>query len=92
MASPPAWTPGYRVQACRSGESAIAAEALMNIAGSGETQHGTDARVSSNGRRWGREVVRSKNLLRWLARARKKCRRGASTVECKSHLVLSWHS
>jgi hypothetical protein len=34
MASPPAWTPGYRVQACRSGESAIAAEALMNNAGS----------------------------------------------------------
>jgi len=50
MASPPAWTLGYRVQACRSGESAIAAEALMNIAGSGETQHGADARVSSSGR------------------------------------------
>ena len=32
-ASPPAWTPGQRVQACRSGESAIAAEALMNNAG-----------------------------------------------------------
>ena len=56
MASPPAWTPGYRVQVCRSGESAIAAEALMNIAGSGETQHGADARVSSNGRRWGERV------------------------------------
>jgi hypothetical protein len=56
MASPPAWTLGYRVQACRSGESAIAAEALMNIAGSGETQQGADARVSSSGRRWGKEV------------------------------------
>jgi len=33
-ASPLAWTPGHRVQACRSGESAIAAEALMNNAGS----------------------------------------------------------
>jgi hypothetical protein len=40
MASSPAWTPGNRVEACRSGESAIAAEALMNIAGSGETQQG----------------------------------------------------
>jgi hypothetical protein len=56
MASPPAWTSGYRVQACRSGESAIAVEALMNIAGSGETQHGADARVSSSGRRWGNHV------------------------------------
>jgi len=51
MASSPAWTPGYRVQACRSGESVIAAEALMNIAGSGETQQSADARVSSSGRR-----------------------------------------
>jgi hypothetical protein len=33
MASPPAWAPGYRVQACRSGDSAIAAEAIMNNAG-----------------------------------------------------------
>jgi hypothetical protein len=33
VASPPAWTPGHRVQACRSSESAIAAEALMNNAG-----------------------------------------------------------
>jgi hypothetical protein len=49
MASPPAWTPGYRVQACRSGVSAIAAEAFMSIASSGETQHGADARVSSTG-------------------------------------------
>jgi hypothetical protein len=32
-ASPPAWTPGRRVQACRSGESAIAAETVMNNAG-----------------------------------------------------------
>jgi hypothetical protein len=32
-ASPPAWTLGPRVQACRSGESTIAAEALMNNAG-----------------------------------------------------------
>jgi hypothetical protein len=32
-ASPPAWTRANRVQACRSGESAIAAETLMNIAG-----------------------------------------------------------
>jgi hypothetical protein len=51
MASPPAWTPGYRVQAYRSGESTIAAEALMNIAGSGETQDGADARVSHRRRR-----------------------------------------
>lgn len=50
MASPSAWTPGYRVQACRSGESAIAAEALMNNVGLGETQQGADARVSSGGR------------------------------------------
>jgi hypothetical protein len=33
MARPPAWTPGYRVQAYRSGVSAIAAEVLMNNAG-----------------------------------------------------------
>ena len=32
-ASPPAWTPGHRVKACRSGESSIAAEVLMNNAG-----------------------------------------------------------
>jgi hypothetical protein len=32
MASPPAWTPGYNVQACRGGESAIAAEVFMNEA------------------------------------------------------------
>jgi hypothetical protein len=32
-ASPPAWTPVGRVQACRSGESTIGAEALMNNAG-----------------------------------------------------------
>jgi len=32
-ASPPAWTPGHRAQACRSGESAIAAEAIMSNAG-----------------------------------------------------------
>ena len=36
-ASPPAWTPGHRVQACRSGESAITAEALMNNAGDVKT-------------------------------------------------------
>ena len=30
--SPPAWTPGHRVKACRSGESSIAAEVLMNNA------------------------------------------------------------
>jgi len=32
-ASPPAWMPGYRIQACRSGEFAIGAEALMNNVG-----------------------------------------------------------
>jgi hypothetical protein len=36
-ASPPAWTPGHRVQACRSGESEITAEALMNNAGDVKT-------------------------------------------------------
>jgi hypothetical protein len=36
-ASPPAWTPDHRVQACRSGESVIAAEVLMNNAGLEDT-------------------------------------------------------
>ncbi len=31
--SPPVWTPGHRVQTCRSSESAIAAEVFMNNAG-----------------------------------------------------------
>jgi hypothetical protein len=64
MASPPAWTPGYRVQTCRSGVSAIAAEAFMNIAGSGETQHGADARVRSSGRRWGEGQQDLRSLLK----------------------------
>jgi hypothetical protein len=61
MASPPAWTPGYRGQACRSGVSAIAAEAFMYIAGSGEMQRGADARVIRSGRRWGegQQILRS---------------------------------
>jgi hypothetical protein len=33
VASPPAWTQRSRVQACRSGESVIAAELYMNNAG-----------------------------------------------------------
>jgi hypothetical protein len=33
VASPPAWTQRSRVQACRSGESVIAAESFMNNAG-----------------------------------------------------------
>jgi hypothetical protein len=32
-ASPPAWARGNRGQACRSGECAIAAEAIMNNVG-----------------------------------------------------------
>jgi hypothetical protein len=33
MVSRPAWTLGHRIQACHSGESAIAAAALMSDAG-----------------------------------------------------------
>jgi len=44
-ASPPAWAPGYRVQACRSGESALAAEASWKMRASDERSAGFDADI-----------------------------------------------